>query len=332
MTWRIEREAPPEALAVGEVPSDWPQLTVPEIVRNRPDSSLAAREGPKLVARCSIWWNDVPPLAGHTVGAIGHFAASDATAAKAILDSACRQLQQAGCTIAVGPMDGNTWRKYRLVVETGTEPPFFLEPTNPASWPMYFMDSGFGVLATYSSGLNSDLAVRDPRADDVEARFTERGVKLRALNPADFTSELHRIYSVVEVSFRPNFLYTPLPEAEFAEQYAAIRQVVMPELVVLAEHEGRTVGFLFCVPDVLEQRRTGTLRTGIIKTMAVLPERSKYGGLGTLMADRTHRRAQELGLSRMIHALMHDTNQSRNISDRTGSTMRRYALFARELK
>jgi len=313
------------------MPDDWPKLTAQEIEFHRPDTSLVARDGARIAARCSLWWSDVPPMVGHKLGAIGHFAASDAAAAAALLSEACRELQLNGCTIAVGPMDGNTWRKYRLVVEPKTEPPFFLEPTNPVSWPAYFTDNGFGVLASYSSGLNTDLSVRDPRADEVESRFAERGIVLRPLNPTDFDGELHRIYSVVEVSFRPNFLYTPLPEEEFAAQYTAVRAVVIPDLVVLAEHEGRTVGFLFCLPDVLEQRRTGALRTAIIKTMAILPERSKYGGLGTLMADHIHRRAHELGLSRMIHALMQDTNQSRNISDRTGTTMRRYALFAREL-
>ncbi|MEP7346687.1 MAG: N-acetyltransferase [Gemmatimonadaceae bacterium] len=331
MTWSLRNVGDPEELVMGATPDHWPRLTREEIVRHAPNASIVARDGEQLVARCSLWWSDVPALEGHRLGAIGHFAADDADAAQAILAESCRQLQAAGCSLAVGPMDGNTWRRYRLVVDPGTEPAFFLEPTNPAAWPEYFTTAGFSALANYTSGVNRDLSIRDPRVEELETRFASRGITLRPLNVTEFEEELARIYSVAAVSFRPNFLYTPIAEAEFAAQYGAVRGVVVPELVLLAEDAGRTVGFTFCLPDLLEKQRTGTLRTAIIKTFAVLPERERYGGLGSLMADRIHRTAQAMGLSRVIHALMHETNRSKSISDRTGSTIRRYALFAREL-
>ncbi len=349
MTYVIRSVRDPGELVAGSPTVDWPPLTVDEIARHAPDASLVALDGAQLLGRCSLWWRDVPtidqydrelasmgmagarPPGGHRLGSIGHFAAADGAAAQAILLEATRQLQAAGCTIAVGPMDGNTWRRYRLVVDPGTEPPFFLEPTNPTAWPAYFAEAGFVTLAHYTSGLNSDLSIRDPRAEELEARFAGRGITLRTLDVAGFDAELARIYSVASVSFRHNFLYTPIEESEFAAQYGAVRGVVVPELVLLAEDTGRTVGFTFCLPDLLEKQRTGTLCTAIIKTFAVLPERERYGGLGSLMADRIHQTARAMGLSRVIHALMHETNRSRTISDRTGTTVRRYALFAREL-
>ena len=51
------------------------------------------------------------------------------------------------CTIAIGPVDGNTWQRYRLITEPGTEPPFFLEPDNPDAWPGQFTAAGFTPLA-----------------------------------------------------------------------------------------------------------------------------------------------------------------------------------------
>jgi hypothetical protein len=38
-----------------------------------------------------------------------------------------------------------------------------------------------------------------------------------------------------------------------------------------------------------------------------------------------------MGFRRAIHALMHETNVSRRLSDRYARTMRRYALFSRPL-
>ena len=40
--------------------------------------------------------------------------------------------------MAVGPMDGSTWRRYRFITERGAEPAFFLETYNPDVWPLNF--------------------------------------------------------------------------------------------------------------------------------------------------------------------------------------------------
>ncbi|AHG89350.1 hypothetical protein J421_1813 [Gemmatirosa kalamazoonensis] len=322
----------PSELAAEPAPPEWPAPDVDDIARQAPDASLVVRAGAALRARCSLWWTDAPPYEAHRVGAIGHFGAADAEAARLLLDAACDALAARGCTLAVGPMDGNTWRRYRLVTERGDEPPFFLEPTNPDAWPAWFEAAGFAPLAQYTSALATDLTRPDPRAEAAAERLTASGVTVRPVDLARFDDELRAIYSVAAVSFRANLLYTPIAEREFAAQYQAVRRLVRPELALLAEHEERAVGFAFSIPDALEVARGEPPRTVIVKTVAVLPERERYGGLGGWMVHRTHRTAAALGFTRAIHALMHETNAaSQSVSARTGATMRRYTLFARAL-
>ena len=317
-------------LASETVPPDWPTLSADEIVAHAPDASTVIRGASGLRARCSLWWRDVPPYGAERLGVIGHYGAVGSADGTMMLEAAAAELARQGCTFAVGPMDGNTWRRYRLVVERGTEPPFFLEPTNPDDWPTHYTGAGFTPLAHYYSALNLDLTRRDERMDAVAARLEERGVTLRTVDLSRFEEDLRRIYSVAEVSFREAFLYTPLPEQAFAAQYQRIRQYVRPELVFIAEHEDRAVGIAFTTPDVLELVRGAPPRTAILKTLAVLPEPT-YSGLGSLMTDRTHAAARALGYDRVIHALMHESNRSRRISSHTGQPLRRYALFARRL-
>src|SRR5689334_5449119 len=149
-----------------------------------PDSTLVIRDDKGLRARASLWWSDAPPLPGHKVGAIGHYGAADAEASALLLAKCCRLLAERGCTIAVGPMDGNTWRRYRLIVERGSEPTFFLEPDNPDAWPLWWRDAGFGELAGYYSSLNDDLSQRDPRAAQVAPRLAANGITMRELDPS----------------------------------------------------------------------------------------------------------------------------------------------------
>jgi GNAT superfamily N-acetyltransferase len=321
----------PCELAGLSTPCDWPALTTETIRQHAPDASLVVPRGDGGArARCSLWWTATPSLDGERVGAIGHYAAGDDEAARALLDAACAELARRGCSLAVGPMDGNTWRSYRLVTEPGSEPPFFLEPVNPREWPVQWREAGFAPLAHYASALDLDLARHDARGDRAAERLAALGVTLRALDVDAFDEELSRIYSVAEVSFRQNFLYTPLPEDAFAAQYRQVRPLVVPELVLIAEHEGRAVGFAFTIPDALERQRGERVRTAIIKTVAILPE-LRYGGLGTWLVESTRRAAHRLGFERAVHALMNDTNASRAISALTGASMRGYTLFARTL-
>lgn len=308
-------------------PAEWPALATDEGA----ELSLVVRAAGMARARCSLWWSDVPPLEGERLGVIGHFGAADAEAARVLLDTARDELARRGCTLAVGPMDGNTWRRYRLVVEAREQPPFFLEPTNPAEWPGWWEGAGFAPLAHYFSALNEDLARRDPRVAEVAPRLAANGVTVRPIDPARFDEELARIYEVAAVSFRENYLYTPLPREAFAAQYQKVREFVVPALVLIAEQGERPVGFAFSIPDLHERMRGEAPRTVIVKTIAILPERRLLGGLGSLMTDRTQATAHAMGFTRAIHALMHESNQSRNISARTATTMRRYALFGRRV-
>ncbi|HUQ83880.1 MAG TPA: hypothetical protein VM076_22210, partial [Gemmatimonadaceae bacterium] len=324
------RMVEPRELGAHAVPAGWPQLSADEIAAHAPDASFVVTEGAELRARCSVWWRDVPPYEAERLGVIGHYGATNEADGVAVLEAALGGLAQRGCTFAVGPMDGNTWRRYRLVTDRGTEPPYFLEPTNPDDWPAHYTAAGFTPLANYFSALNTDLSRRDQRIPAVAERLTALGVTIRQIDLDQFDRDLERVYGVAEVAFREAFLYTPLPQAAFAMQYQRIRQYLRPELVLLAEHDERTIGFAFTIPDVLELARGEPPRTGILKTLAVLPDRT-YAGLGSLLSDRTHAAASALGFQRVIHALMHESNKSRNISAHTGAPLRRYALFGRSI-
>ncbi len=311
-----------------------------DLVRHAPDLHLLALGAPAqpevLRARCSCWWRQAPPLDGHTVGAIGHYAAADAEAGTWLVEAACRALREEGCTTAIAPMDGNTWRRYRFVVERGDEPPFFLEPDQPDAWPDQFRAAGFSELAGYTSALNVDLAQDDPRLEAAASRLASGGIRIRPFDPdpARAEADLRRVFKLSLASFRRNYLYTPVDEAEFLEQYRSVLSFVRPELVLLAERlpENELVGFLFALPDLLQARRSGTGATNtiIIKTVAVAPG-AAHAGLGSLLVGLVQREAHARGFRRAIHALMHERNVSQNISRRYAQTIRRYALFAREL-
>lgn len=296
------------------------------------DSHVMTLRDGMVVARASLWWTRIPPLPGKRAGILGHFAALDAAGAGEVLAAACDELRRHGCDIAIGPMDGNTWRRYRLLTDRGTEPTFFLEPDNPNEWPGFFEQAGFSPLAMYFSALNRDLSVVDQRMPDRLKRLENAGVKLRQLDRSRFTAELRRIYAVSRESFQSNFLYTPVDEIEFLAQYEPIKAHIVPELVLLAEQAdtGAPVGFAFAIPDLAQARRRLPVDTIVLKTLAVLPSHASVGLGGGLMSA-CQQAARTLGYRRVIHALMHENNRSLELSRRYAQPFRRYTLYSRAL-
>lgn len=82
------------------------------------------------------------PYPGQKLGLIGHYAVQDAESAYRLLDHACQQLSQQGCTMAIAPIDGNTWRRYRLLSERGSEPIFFWNRITPMTGAISFEQRG----------------------------------------------------------------------------------------------------------------------------------------------------------------------------------------------
>jgi GNAT superfamily N-acetyltransferase len=310
-----------------------PRFEVTQLTDHEVDLHLCFTSSSGVVeAYCSLWWRHVPAYGTHRVGVVGHYASASDEAAASLLDDASRWLREKGCTVAIGPMDGNTWRRYRFVVDLGVEPPFFLEPVNPPEWPLQFERAGFRPLANYFSALNSDLTHTDDRMPRVAERMTQLGVVMRPARQEELRQELARIHRLSKIAFARNFLYTELSESAFIVQYEKLIPHIRPELLLLAERGRELVGFLFAIPDLAEAAREAKMDTFLIKTFAVLPD-PHLAGLGGLLAAEVQKEGRRMGFSRCIHALMFEGNVSRNVSRHYATTtiMRKYVLFSRDL-
>ncbi len=320
VAWQI----PPGVKPVEELPEAL-------IDGDSPDAVLRLSDSGRLAARCSLWWSGTPVCLGRKTGYIGHYAASDDKVSARLLDNACQLLQTAGAEQAIGPVDGSTWRRYRFITSSDETPPYFLEPTNPPDCAEQWRKSGFTTFARYFSSL-SDLQIA--KAADVgalEQRLRCEGVSIRPFEMSAFRAELQRLFRVCMESFAGNLLYAPIAEEEFMRQYEKLRSVIVPELALVAERNNQPVGFVLVLPDIenVDSRRLPD--TVVLKTLARLPGRA-LRGLGELLLVRGQAAARQMGYSKIIHALMHESNNSIVLSKKYGSRIfREYQLFARGL-
>lgn len=295
-----------------------------------PDARIFLRDAQGLThAFAALWWKDTPLLDGKPIGTIGGFDAVDSPAAALLLDRAIAKLRDEGCSIAVGPMNGNTWRRHRFVIESDGRGPFLLEPRNPETHPGWWRAAGFSELSRYSSSV-MPLDGSSVVAPALKARLERSGLVIRPLHADRYDDELRAIHAISLSSFANNFLYTPLEEEGFLDAYRKVKDRVDPDLVRLAEKDGKPCGFVFAIAD-LEAAARGEKPALIVKTLAVDPD-ARCAGLGSLLVDEVHRLGREKGFTEAIHALQHETNTSLKITGRhQGTPFRRYALFSKPL-
>jgi GNAT superfamily N-acetyltransferase len=278
-----------------------------------------------------MWWRNTPmdPDGNARIGCVGRFECVDVAAGVALLHEACGRLAAEGVRRIVGPMDGDTWHAYRLV-SAGWDgaPRFFLEPWNSEAPVRAFEGAGFAPWARYSS---SAFALAEPeeaarvRHARLFERLESRGVSIRGIRMEAFEEELGRLFELSSAAFAGNFLYTPIAREEFLSLYELVRPLVNPAFVRFAEKDGRSIGFVFALPDV-SGADAGRL---IVKTLAVHPD-FRHLGLGTVLVDEVQEAARAAGFHEVIHALQHETNSSLKITGRhAGVRIREYTLYQR---
>ena len=300
----------------------------------RPMARLVARRSPSL-----------QDGEGKPYGTLGFFeAASGSTGAVArLFAEAVSWLKETGAGPIVGPMDGDTWHRYRLNAGPFGDPPFLSEPYNPPYYRELWESNGFAVLSRYYSK-RVDAADVVYHLQGKHRAVLEAGYRLRPLDLRRLPDELRLLYALSRRIFARNFLYTEIPEAEFLALYDGLGSILDPELVWFARSpEGEDVGFLFAYPDRFRAVAAMRGERGLLaklrflanrhrvdavdfKTLGVLPEHRRSGVAAALFCQG-HVKAIEKGWRAANHCLFREGNPSGDLDGGAGRVSRTYLLY-----
>lgn len=269
-------------------------------------------------AACTLY-RDAPSWGERRTASVGEFKCASAEAGAALLKTAVERLRGEGFEGVIGPMDGDTWHRYRVVSESDGSAPFFMEPVSGPHDLAALRGAGFAPVSSYVSARASlaDEAVSDAVAP--------AGVTLRQWDGKDAGGLIGGLFDLSRDAFAGNAYYKPIAREAFLALYQPILPAIDPRLVLFAYSQaGELVGYLFAIPDRLQGAQA---KTAIIKTYA-----SRQRGVGRMLVDATNRTLRDLGYVDVIHALMHVDNSSRRASAlNRGTVFRRYDLMGLEL-
>lgn len=227
-----------------------------------------AEHGDEVVGRIAAISNRLHNQThGDRVGFFGFFETIDDQAvADALLDAAGEWCRARNHDVLRGPASFSVNDECGLLVSGFERPPTLMMPHNPRYYVELVERAGFSKardLWVYQGGSEERyVPVPERLARGTELIRQRQGITLRALNMQDFEGEVERIKELYNAAWEKNWGFVPMTDREIDHLAEQFKPVVIPELVPMAEKDGKLIGFGIALPDlnvVFRRHRSGRL-------------------------------------------------------------------------
>ncbi|HEV3344616.1 MAG TPA: GNAT family N-acetyltransferase [Pirellulales bacterium] len=176
----------------------------------------------------------------------------DAAVARALFDAAAQWLKSRGMQSLRGPANPSMNYECGLLIEGFDSAPTFMMTYNPPYYGRlvegYGFTKGHDLLAYL--GERGDLprvAERlNPLAEQAQARCQ---AVVRPTNRKTFRADVEAFIDLYNRTLTVNWGFVPLPPGEMRKLATSLEHLIVPEMAVIAEVDGRPVGAIIGLPD-----------------------------------------------------------------------------------
>lgn len=176
----------------------------------------------------------------------------DCAVARELLDTAARWLKERDIEIMRGPMNPSTNDECGFLLEGFDSPPMIMMTYTPA----YYLDYMERCGLTKARDLYAYLTViRDVAAGGrlerlasaVKARVP--GLTVRPANMRRFQKEVEAVKQIYNSAWSHNWGFVPMTDAETESLAKRLQPLIVPELMIMAEVNGKPAAFFVAIPD-----------------------------------------------------------------------------------
>lgn len=246
---------------------------------------------------------------------------------------ACQKAKDSGNKSIIGPINTNTWYRYRLLERDFSEeslPPFGAEPYDRDYKEQLgiLAESRFTVAARYHSSIFTFDSSAKGKPHDSNPSFYSDSNLFSVSNFYSFCSFqalLAEIYTLSCLAFADNYLYQAISFDAFSKLYLPLEDLVkdFPPVLCRSQSSGELLGYCLVLPYLKD--------TILFKTIARKPG-AQFAGMGRAMVEEAILRYSQKGYSKGVFALYKDDGSSRYMQDCFGAKVfRSYALFSRQI-
>jgi GNAT superfamily N-acetyltransferase len=187
---------------------------------------------------------------GPGTGMWGALETREADVAARLIAAAEDWLRGQGMTRALAPMNMSVWEEPGLLVKGHDHPPMYMMGHQAARYQPWIESAGYGLvkrLYTYDLDITGDfppLIQRIIASGEKNARIRVREVSLK-----HFDREVTIICHILNDAWSDNWGFVPFTPSEIAYTAKALKPLVKPDLIRIAEYDGEPVAFMMTLPD-----------------------------------------------------------------------------------
>ncbi|MGC4005975.1 MAG: GNAT family N-acetyltransferase [Pirellulales bacterium] len=222
-------------------------------IENRIQTFLALR-GEQVVGRIAAIVNF-----GHNRrfkeerGFFGFFESIDDEAvAGAMFDAAKKWLREQGQTTLRGPVNPSLNHEVGLLVDAFDKSPFFMMTYNKPYYEKLLLSTGLTKtqdLFAYYGHVNMLAGLDKKLQYIIDASCDRFNVVIRPMSRKTFDQDLKAFVNIYNSSLVKTWGFVPFSEAEGKHLAVGLKQLLVPELVLFAEIDGKPVGFCAALLD-----------------------------------------------------------------------------------
>ena len=178
---------------------------------------------------------------------------NDVRTCRQLIETASKWLQARGRSELLGPIDYSTNYPTGLLVEGYETPPTVMMNHQPDYYQYLFEACGLSkakdLYAWWFDGQNQMDASWRRRIERLSMRYN---VKVRSISFKNFHAEIERCKQIYNESFEENWGFVKMTDVEFDHLAREVKQMAAPQLIQIAEVDGKPVGLSLAMPNLNE--------------------------------------------------------------------------------
>lgn len=217
---------------------------------------LARRDG-RVVGRISAHIDElalkqpVEQGMGPGTGNWGAIEAEDEDTARALIAAAENWLRQQGMTRVVAPMNLSVWEEPGIQTLGHDHPPMVMMAHHNPAYQGWIERSGYNLAKTLRT---FDIDVRNeypPLIQRIIASGEKNAkIRIREVELKHFDRDAGIICDILNDAWSDNWGFVPFTPKEIEYTGKALKPLVQPSLIRIAEYEGEPVAFMMTLPDL----------------------------------------------------------------------------------
>lgn len=174
----------------------------------------------------------------------------------ALIAAAQKWAQEHGLDTLTGPFNLDYEDGYGVLINGRERPGALMIGYTPAYYQSFYERAGFTPIRGDNLAFALDLTTENPALNNL-ARMAERVKKqnrftIRGADLTHWEDELERIYGLLNVSLAHLPDFRPWPREVVFNILAPFRKIADADLILFAEENGKTIGWLPGIPDLNE--------------------------------------------------------------------------------